>query len=796
MGLVDLARDFLSASGYHVDSKERNLLVASRPGLGGDREYRCVWVLTTEERHGKQQAFLEEEYLGRFRGIQRSEKYHGATLYLLTNTFEGLSTNFLSQTRRAIGVKVHVPAQFFDTNFKHELVSRATASAILDLAKAARDDSKRVPQAYTQENGNGGNDLLQHLLREIDASQGSQEATVWFVVAPAGYGKSVLFSSLFSKLYDQFQDHKKRQRLYPRPMPMLPAHIREAAGNNVDGLIDAFLRTEIAMPTTRDLFSWLVDNRHALWMLDGLDEVITRDERFFTYLEDRITTPRSRPAILVCVRDSLLETSAELSDFLHDYHAVVKTYKLSPWDLDAKRRFAWIQLEGRTPKQAERDGTDVSVFLASIRSRPTLDQLSATPFYADLLLEEFRAGGSADSVNDEIELLNVALRRMCEREYEKGSLSEDVLPLDSLVVWLEELAALSYEDRGVSVQELEELAALLPVLVTQELGESDTKTLTAQIEMLPFFRPSPVTRKIEFTHELIAELLAARRFLEELRAGDLRFAARVSLRQWPADSVFFRVLAVSDVLPALKKIYREESLRPVARRNLSQLIVRSHDRATPFRDSGVLFEGVGLEGVIFESLDLDNVSFRSCDLTNTVFRGCSLQNALFEGAVLKNTGFAGGTESQLTGCSFGSGEHFESVTVDEKQRLTDDAAFRRWVAKVTGTGTVAGPCATKQQLHHLFRKFVHVNGQARRDELDRRGLERGKQYAGAPDSRECVDGILRSGYLEEEARFGRIRRPQGPKYGEIVNFVRGTEVSAGLTTLLRSLCLKPGCRHE
>lgn len=795
MGLVDLTRDFLTASNYDVESKEHNLLVASRPGLGGDREYRCVWVLTHEERQGKQQLFLEDEYLGRFRGVQKSAKYRGASLYLLSDSLEGISRDFLTTARRQIGVKVHVPAQFFDTDFKHETVSHATASAILELRNDAKDDSQRVPQAYTQESGGDGDDLLHHLLAEIDATQDSQEAIVWFVVAPAGYGKSVLFSSLFAKLYRKFQDHKKRQRLYPRPMPMLPAHIREASGNNINGLIDAFLHTEIAMPTTRDLFSWLVENRHALWMLDGLDEVITRDERFFEYLEDRITMPRSRPAILVCVRDSLLETSDELTDFINDYHAVVKLYKLQPWTLDAKRRFAWIQLEGRTPRPGERDGRGVSKFIESIRRQPALDQLSATPFYANLLLENFRAGGPTQGVHDETELIDLALRRMCEREYNKGALKQDVLPPDALIEWLEELAAISYEDRGVAVQELKELASVVQVLIEKDLADPELEALVDQIEMLPFFRPSPVTRRIEFTHEIVAELLAARRFRTELLSGDPRFAARVSIRPWPADSVFFRVLAGNQMSSALMETYSGESLGPIARRNLIQLIVRSHDHKIPFQEGGVPLEGVGLEGLVFESLNLDNVSFRSCDLSNTVFRNCSLRNALFEGAVLKKTRLEGNTGEQLRGASFGKCDHFESMVVGTNH-LRDEGAFERWMRDATQTGESIGSCATKRQLQHLFRKFVHVNGQARRDLLDRRGVERGKQYSGAPDPAECVEKGLRSGYLEEEPRRKRIRRPQGEKYGEIVSFVRGTETSGGLTALLNSLCSRPGCRHE
>ena len=344
------------------------------------------------------------------------------------------------------------------------------------------------------------------------------------------------------------------------------------------------------------------------------------------------------------------------------------------------------------------------------------------------------------------------------------------------------------------VQELTELASVLPALVPQDLSDAESDKLIAQIVMLPFFRSSPITRKIEFTHEIIAELLAARCFLRELRTGDPRFAARISTTQWPADSVFFTILAPNELSSTLGKLYTDGSLRPVARRNLVQLIVRSHSQDTKFDDSGVTLEGVGLQGVAFERLNLNDMSFRSCDLTNALFRNCSLQSTRFEGAVLKNTRFSG-TGDYMSGASFGNCEHFESVIVDGRQRLTDDAAFERWVTKATGVSAVESSCATRRQLHHVFRKFVHLNGQARRDELDRRGVERGKHYSGAPDSGECVDRLLRTGYLEEERRLKRIRRPQGLLYGEIVDFVVRGELSSGLRSLLSVLCSKPGCQH-
>ncbi len=95
---------------------------------------------------------------------------------------------------------------------------------------------------------------------------------------------------------------------------------------------------------------------------------------------------------------------------------------------------------------------------------------------------------------------------------------------------------------------------------------------------------------------------------------------------------------------------------------------------------------------------------------------------------------------------------------------------------------------------YLFRKFVHVDGQGRRDSLDRLGVLRGRQVPGAPDYEKCVSGAIEFGYLES-AEFQRVRRPRGPKYGELVTFVKNSTTSPGLRSLLDSLCRIPGCSH-
>ena len=131
--------------------------------------------------------------------------------------------------------------------------------------------------------------------------------------------------------------------------------------------------------------------------------------------------------------------------------------------------------------------------------------------------------------------------------------------------------------------------------------------------------------------------------------------------------------------------------------------------------------------------------------------------------------------------------------------LTDEKEFRQWLLKETGGAkstptAVSGGCPTISQMLHMFRKFVHVDGQARRDWLEERALTRGKQYANAPHYEKCVKTTIEFDYLDV-IHHGRIRRPQGSKYGEIVTFVKGGDISEGLRSLLESLCQVPGCRH-
>jgi hypothetical protein len=491
-----------------------------------------------------------------------------------------------------------------------------------------------------------------------------------------------------------------------------------------------------------------------------------------------------------------MESSDELSDFLNYYREVVRVLSLTPWDRSARRAHAWVRLVGRTPRNGEPDPPRVAEFLRATESNLAMQQLAATPYYADLLARTFGDGG-VGTLQGEVALVERAVREMGRREYQKGTLREDVLPLDLFLEWLEELAVLGYEGAGFSAAQLRELADLITVFVVRELSEEEQRALIEQITMGPFLTRSAASGRLQLTHEILAEFLAGRRFAREFRTNPGRFASRLSRRAWPADSILFPLLAdaLGDRIEDIAGLGVSEGLSADGRRNLIQLVATMPNGERVFQAGKLLVEGARLEGVRFQGLDLRGVSFRRCDLSGAVFDKCRLDKNLFEGARFRNTAFLGGSELGLASASFGDFEHFESVVVEPRRRFDDYQTFLQWARGAEGGPDVRkGPCATARQILHLFGKYIHLDGQGRRDAHEYRSLLRGRREPGAPPPEECVKAAVEFGYLVR-GEFSQVRRPTGPKYGEMVAFVKDQTMSEPLRSLLDALCHVPGCRH-
>ena len=802
MSLYVKAESFLHASGYDVTryEGEKDFLLARKPDLGGVSSITCVGVADRQLAPSEQ-----SQIQNRFERVAR--EFPNATLKFLSMTGTGgYQAHVTDYLRRSLKVSILPPAFFFDTLFKYDN-DTSVASTVKDLADSGRDqESLRVKQPFRLESGDQGDDLAEYLLDRVQENRFSQSPTLWIVAAPAGYGKSIMFASLFHKVYQVFQNEKRAQRQFPRPLPMIAEHLRSSAGPNIKGLIDAFVQTDFAGHAPPELFTWMIDNGHGFWMTDGLDEVITGDDDFMEFILERLTQPSSSaPLILMSLRDSLLRSREELHELIEIGGDVVHLIELLPWERAQKHSFAWTKVHKKLPTSRAQDDAEVTNLFGELTKNETINKLSSTPFYADMLVDAFRENSSL-SPRSEFELLDLAVSEMCRREYEKGGpIQESVLPIGDFRDWLEELAGEVVKQTGIPIDELRDFSELVLVLTTTA-GTSDStggSHLVDQMMVMPFLKNSPVSGRFEFTHEILGEFLAGSFYAKHMQSPrvDLDWGGRYLGQQaLPSDSMLLKVIAwnFTEKRNELVKAIQawSSSVTPgIVHRNIVQLLALMEDGRDLLIKTGLSLEGADLSGIQFGSMDLHGVRFVGSDMSFTDLSKCDLRDARFESARLRDTFLPSRSSQLLRGANFDSMKSFESIRPQSEGRIDSYDRFLDWAESATEVAIRKDlPCPSARQLAHLFGKFVRTNGEARRDWIDERGVLRGKRIQGGPGYRNTVDKVIEFHYLEKTTPRG-VSRPRGPLYGEIVQFMMNSTLSPGICNLLASLCRRPGCQH-
>jgi len=778
MDLIALTRGYLKAEGYDVTLRGRDLLIGARPGLADDTNYIYVWVPQVDPNTFRSQ---ERPMLAKFN--EATETQPSASKFMLVPSLEGLSAEFRKAANQFYNVKVRIPIQFFNTPFRWEESSEITSAAKELRARGESANRRRAPQPYSS-GSERGDDLLDTLSSRLNSPAGANTA-VHIVIGPAGMGKTHLFEALFARLYSEFVQHTREQRLTRRPFPLLPEYMRVSEAPTIRTLLRAYLANDLARPIETTVFEWMMSNNLALWLLDGLDELIAQDRTFFEYFEDLITRPESvgMPRIVLCVRDSLLVTNDELRSFCAEYKDVVQIYELEPWQRQSKTAFSTTRL-----------GDQSSAFLAALNARPDLDSLSSSPFYLQLLAEQFEAGQLKAAYGEE-ELLSDALAGIIDREYDKGLLSADVVSRNDILEYLE---ALAYEDLeegfvGIPVDEARSWAELT---LPSRLDEQQWDHLVANLTQLALFTRGNLGT-IRFSQEVLEHYLLALGLIRlfDANASDA-LIRRVSIRAIPPDWVTLKVTAQhirkSGRIRAMLPLIAQAGDRPLAFKNLTQVALYASDG--PIIGQEIPFEHRDLSGIVFAGLDLTGVSFRGCDLTDAEFHNSVLRDVSLEDAILRNTGFFGDSELVLAGARIGDLSRFYSIRVGRGSVISDHADVRRWFEKRTGhlISKTVEPCAAALQLRHVFNKLVYPNGAPRRDWLDERGMRSGKRFAKTED---VIDACVRYGYLIRDEGRHRFGRPAGNLYSELVGFATTMTMSPGIKELLADVCVSENCPH-
>jgi hypothetical protein len=785
MDLMSLVQSYLNSEGFRVLDQQKNYLVADKLVFRQAHSTWLVWTVPPGQDARRYEITLSDEI------SDIKSKYPDATAFVLAESRAGFSREFLQELNNK-RISLTVPVQFFDAEFKVDeapnAVSAIQAIRSFDILK------ERVPQPYWTDRGEGED--LAEVLREqlVETVHGP---ILRIIVGRAGIGKSFLFRVLFATLYADFLTAKRRQKLAPRPIPLMPAYLKNIYAMRTELLVENFLKTDVASPVSRDTFQWLLMNGFASWLLDGLDELYAGDENFFEYLADLLTQPGSKAQLTVWCRDSLLTTSDAFADFraLCGPSTTLEIYHLKEWERPSKRTYAWIGLENRRPKTNELDTEPVKSFMSAIDNSPSLRQISGLPFYCSLLVTQFKATGVLQ-FTDDVSMLNYIVDGMIQREIKAGLLDLHVFLPGGLEEWLEEMA-LAYIEEGRYADIDRKQAIEYGQLVLQEGADEaiQQNTLTSLLRF-PLFRSGTEPHKIAFTHDLIVELLAARGYTRRIPKQAAEIGYRLSHYDLQDASVLrFIATRLEEVeQTAITDQIKHGALEGRTLAVLLSLLMLARPERDLIKNVRRDLSAQDLTGIRFYKRDLSNVSFRNSNLSSVTFQDCDLRDAGFEGAFFSRSHFAG--SNNLEGAHFGDLGRAVSIIVG-RQTLEELDEIKAWTERVTGRAQPrAEPCPTALQVFHLFSKFVTPLGTPRRDDLPRRALLAGRRYKGAPSPEDCLAQAVHHEYLSGPDFRDRFRRAEGDKYAEMVSFVRDSKVSDSLGRMIAPICRRRGCVHQ
>jgi hypothetical protein len=780
--LINEAASFLEADDWVVSQRGSSLIVGSRQGYGDASDQVLIWV-PQKGLSPEQLRLREDTYL---RWFEKEAGTYGQK-HLLVESTEGLSADFRRRARGDFGVSLTVATDFFDAPFKWDR-SRPAATAASELRKSGqRDLTERIAQPFESSRAyQSHEDLLRELLPEFRSSTGGPP--VHLVTAPAGFGKSHLFRSLYAQLYDDFMAAKSEERRALRPLPLLPEYLASASAPTLNALVQSFLTTEVARPLRLESFEWMLTHGFASFLLDGLDEVIARDPHFFEYIYELLTRPNAPrpPKILICVRDSLLVSNRGLRDFLDDAGAdSVARHRLAPWRRPSIASYARRNLAG--PK--------ADSLLGLLDEHPNLMNLAGTPYYCEVLASEVQHGlepAELRGTETETTLLALAVRRMINREFDKGLLKKNWADVEDIESFVKDIAEenLRSEGKGVSVDDVTELA---PLSLSTTIGEAEIEEAVQAIEQLPFFTGSIDLGRLSFSQEVVYDYLLGILATDYFSSNPRRFLQLLGVVPFSPGSVTVHVIREHvQAINGLDDLYRialDATPDRIAFRNVLQILLTLPDTEWIIRR--LPLERRDLSGLSFDGIDMTGVSFRSANLESSTFQACTLTSAILADAVIKGTGFVGCTG--LGRADFGDLSTFFSAVVDG-DALDDPDQFLRSVGIAQGSDSprYVRPCSAANQLRFLFCKYVRPDGIARRNWLDERGVLAGRRYI---DPKTVVDAARRYGYLEWDPVRKRYTRSVGEQYSEMISLVSKMQITPRLRLLLSDVCSQPGCSH-
>ena len=781
MNLMEKARSYFRALGYEGADEKRsdypeNLILIRKASDAAGTDSRYIWV--QESKPDKVDKSWEAKLIKDLQKVSEKRK-RGSFTFLIYNR-ENLSREF-KKNLDDLGFQIIEEAFLFDAEFKSEWNPEISDASREIISDANREREFRIKQPFEILNSaltseKEGSDLVTFVAETLNKKTNSPK--IYLLIGPAGVGKSSAFNAIFQKCYQKFIEKKARKEESTRPLPLLPKHILRKQGAMFSDVLSTFLQMEMSRQLQPEALNWYLDQGRASLFVDGLDEVLASDSSIFNeYFYERLTGNESKCQILLCVRDSLLNSCRSLRNFIDESQGYLDIYRLAPWTKSCRLDYAQSRLKNHVQQKEFIKITTIS----------DNSSVSGNAYCCKLIADEVASGKAVNS-SSLPELHQKLSESFIQREFNKGILDNLNLEEKDIIEYLHAIGENFWENdsKPISIPEMRSWANLIA-------SEEYSEQVIQKLIQLPFFISSKEKNTLEFGHELWGAYFYASRLASILNAKNLgqhqNFCRKINQTDLTKNSLVVGILGLLIPIEELLKILKtgDQYLDDKGFRNLFFVILTTPNAAN-LKWSEFPIENRELDGARFDKAVLTGTNFDGCDLSGVVFEGCDLRKASFKGTFFQNTNF---NKCIMTGALIGNLNKFSSLVIDGKQYITAEQAIHYFRVKSGEISAESLPPKINPdilQIRLMFRKLIDENGEGRRKSIDLKGFMDGKIIHGANPKDKILKKLMQSGYLFDGQGPRRgIRRAEGDKYKEMVEFVKTGRPSQNLQILIEGI---------
>ncbi|MBU1004507.1 MAG: pentapeptide repeat-containing protein [Nanoarchaeota archaeon] len=766
--ILKASKLFLKTYGYNPKPTgiEGSLLFSRPTGMGTSDEFLIHFHEKGEE------AYLDT------RLKQLNEKYTRIAGGEVGRRFF-LSSSPLGRVPEAVkenSFTYQVPVWFFDREFSRE--RKSTPLMLLEEA-AKKHEKERIRQPYSIGKEMHEEDLLEHLLEKF---VNPEHACLRLIIAPAGYGKSVLTEALYTRLNDKFTKDKQTQKNSARPMLMLPGHVKQS--KDLDSLISNFIGTEYDYGVyNKETFKFLVKNNLAIWLLDGLEELILKipEEFIYSFLEEYIIAGDAASSqIVITIREPVLATLPELKEYIEDYEDWIKVYRLCSWGKDQKQAYFTKNLT------IDRDKTQD--FIKDLNANPSLKKLSSVPYYCKLITD-LKNSNQMEFFNDDCELVTHAFNKLCEREFTKG-LDGELLSVDTQRELFSDKEFIESILSGGKISK----ETLL------ELGDLYLNSASNKEDQLACLERHALLIKddedYDFIHEILKQYLTGECLSKILQSEnpDLKLFDYIEMEE---DSLLMRFIAKScsslnwesKVKNKILELRYTPNEKSKAFCNIIQIVLYSDAEKKDFFIKDIL-NNRNLAGLVFKDLNMSGFQFQNSKLDCVRFENCNLKEANLNGCYFKNTLFD--NECDLINVTT-KGAIYESISDSSKiyynQKDISEFFYKRTDLPIQ----IHEPCQAIVNIRKITNKIAR---KGKRHKMPKKFLTNTKCGGGVPAVK-YVEALIKEGLFSEEGDYVRVKTNLFDNLKAFAINPAANTTFAALQKVLDNLCTdkKTGCKH-